>query len=58
MPSEALRRCLHHTITGQVYEALGLAIRDDQPAHVPVDVTISVRFPNVKPAEKLDDRFR
>jgi hypothetical protein len=40
-----------------VYEALGTAMRDDLPARVPVDVTISVRFPNVKPAEKLDDRF-
>lgn len=40
-----------------MYEALGTAMRDDLPARVPVDVTISVRFPNVKPAEKLDDRF-
>ncbi len=56
VPSNALRNCLHHHLQYKAYDAMSTAM-GDAPKRGPVDVTVTLRFPNVKPAEKLDERF-
>ncbi|QRO01256.1 hypothetical protein JRI60_20615 [Archangium violaceum] len=55
-PSKALSNCLHHHLMYKAYEAMSTAM-GDAPKGGPVDVTVTLSFANVKPAEKLDDRF-